>query len=136
MRFCAQIGHDLEELAVVDHPLDDFAHVVGLVRVHRHDDVSSSSMRSAGSSHGTLRSFFEVVLRQVGEERADHLEALRSRPPRPDGPRHCCALWVMAPPRSSKRHFFPGDRLMTSGPVMNMWLVRLHHDDEVGDRGE
>ena len=36
------------------------------------------------------------------------------------------ALWVMAPPKSSKVTSSPVTVLITSGPVMNMWLVRLH----------
>ncbi len=63
-----EIGLDLEEAAVVHHPCDHLAHIVGKVRVVGKQEVEFGIFPVRGIIGGRHGRSFEVILGQVGEE--------------------------------------------------------------------
>ena len=84
---------DLVELAVVDDRPHDVAHVVGLVRVRRHDvvELGVHPLRVVGRQHA--RRGLEVVGRQEAQQVARVLQALAPRPRRRSARRRSVVLW-------------------------------------------
>ena len=125
---------DLEEVAVVDDQLDDVRHVVRLGGDVGDDrrQLRLGAVRGVGRRHE--RRGVEVVLRQVGEELAHHLQAVllgvrgEVGDARPRGV-------ALGPAELLHGDVLAGDGLddLRAG---DEHVARLaHHEDEVGDRG-
>ena len=133
MMFAREVLVDLEELAVVDDQRDDVAHVVGLVRVVRHDRVERLVHPVRVVARLEPRRQLEVVLRQEREQVARVLEARVLVLGREVGDaglrvvRHRAAELL-------ELDLLAGDRLDHLGPRDEHVRGLLHHEDEVGHR--
>src|SRR5215208_5837961 len=113
---------NLEELPVVDHSLYGTSNVVGALGGvgDQTRQVLVHPLRIVGGPE--VRGALQIILRQEGEQVAHVVEAGLLVGRRKVGYTDL-VLWVAAPPRSSKETSSPVTLFMTSGPVMNMWLV-------------
>lgn len=115
----------LEELGVVQDVFDHRVHVVRLVRAVRDERVQLAVL--VGGREVRLlrvdRRLGEVVGRQVRQQLLDVLDGVLLVASTMWWATPDTALWVRAPPSSSKPTSSPVTVLMTSGPVMNMCEV-------------
>ena len=135
----AHSGLHLEELAVVDHGLDDVVHVVRLVgavgddRVEREVLVGGLEVGrvEVGAEDGRV---VQVVARQVRQQRAGDVEASSS-----SAATKCAtpllALWVTRPAELLELDVLAGDGLDHVGAGDEHVRGLVDHHGEVGDGG-
>ena len=101
---------------------DDCRHVVGAVGVIGDDGVQRVVGAAAGVGADLDGRIIQIVRRDEAEQRTHLAQAFRLV-----GAAKCAtplvALWIIAPPRSSKPTSSCVTVLSTFGPVTNMWLV-------------
>ena len=132
---CAYCSCTSKKLAVVHHRADDVVHVVGLVGVVGDDRRPAPRRRAVdrvaavGTSGGVVH-----VVRRAGSSAAARIWRRHSASL---GAAKCAtplvALWIVAPPSSSKVTSSCVTVLTTFGPGDEHVARALDHEDEVGD---
>ena len=127
---------DFEEIAVVDDAVDDVFDVVGLVGFGGDDGIERRVLRDrSGSFAGRARRVVAIVLRQVAQQLADHLQAFGVVVRRGSGATPLVELCVVAPPSVFLGDVFVGDGFDDVGSGDEHVAGLVDHEDEVGEGG-
>ena len=129
-----EVGHDLEEVLVVQHRLDDVLDVIGQVRVFGDDGLEGFRLAMDVVRAGDERRILHIVGGQEAEELADGHHRLLFVVAHEVGDAALRAMRIGAAQFFFVHHLV-GDGLHHVRAGDEHVALLLHHEDEVGQRG-